>query len=71
MHMTRCLNGALAQIGRGVSTCEVAKLVDEGKLKPLIHEQRFTFDEINNNFLQKIYSIFSNTIPRQRHILAP
>ncbi len=47
MPMTRCLNGALTQIGRGVSTCEVAKLVDEGKLKPLIHEQRFTFDEIN------------------------
>ncbi len=70
MHMTRCLNGALAQIERSVSTCEVAKLVDEGKLKPLIHEQRFTFDEINNNFLQKIYSIFSNTISQPRLILA-
>ena len=26
---------------------EVAKLVDEGRLKPLIHEQRFTFEEVN------------------------
>ncbi len=26
---------------------EVAKLVDEGKLKPLIHEQHFTFEEAN------------------------
>ena len=25
----------------------VAKLVDEGKLTPLIHEKRFTFDEVN------------------------
>ena len=26
---------------------EVAKLVDEGRLKPLIHERRFSFDEVN------------------------
>lgn len=26
---------------------EIANLVDEGRLKPLIHERRFTFDEVN------------------------
>ncbi len=26
---------------------EVAKLVDGGKLKPLVHERRFTFEEAN------------------------
>jgi len=26
---------------------EVAKLVDDGKLKPLVHERRFTFEEVN------------------------
>ena len=26
---------------------QVAALVDDGKLKPLIHEQRFTFDQVN------------------------
>ncbi len=26
---------------------EVAKLVDDGKLKPLVHKRRFTFEEAN------------------------
>ena len=32
---------------RARSFARFAALVDDGKLKPLIHEQRFTFDEAN------------------------
>jgi len=26
---------------------QITELVDEGKLKPLIHEKRFSFDQVN------------------------
>ncbi len=50
IHLENMLIPLLTGIGRekqrGILR-EVAKLVDEGKLRPLIHRQRFTFDEVN------------------------
>ena len=49
-HLENMAIPLLTGVGRerqGEILREVAKHVDEGKLKPLIHEKRFTFDEAN------------------------
>ena len=50
IHLESMLIPLLTEVGRekqGEILREVAKLVDEGRLRPLIHKQRFTFDEVN------------------------
>jgi NADPH2:quinone reductase len=50
LHIEKMSIPLLRGVGRerqGDILREVANLVDEGKLRPLIHEQRFSFDEVN------------------------
>lgn len=45
---------------------EVAKLVDEGKLKPLIHEKYFTFDQVN-----EAHALFEAKMQTGKIVLTP
>ncbi len=50
LHIENMSIPLLTGVGRerqGEILRQVAALVDDGKLKPLIHERRFTFDEVN------------------------